>query len=105
MSLPAATDPKTFHFRNLHPRIFIGTASDRYAGWIGQIYSQARYEGRITKRTKVIAGKNFIEEVLPLDSVEEYFEHFSVLEIDFTFYRLLLDQEGQHTLNYRVLEN
>jgi hypothetical protein len=28
-----------------------------------------------------------------------------VLEIDFTFYRLLLDQEGQHTLNYRVLEN
>ena len=103
MSLPGETDPKTFHFRNLHPRIFLGTASDRYAGWIGQIYSQDRYEGRITKRTKAIAGKNFSEEVLPVDSVEEYFEHFSVLEIDFTFYRLLLDENGQPTPNYQVL--
>ena len=38
---------KSFHFRNLHPQIFIGTASDRYAGWIGQIYSADKYEGRI----------------------------------------------------------
>jgi hypothetical protein len=28
-----------------------------------------------------------------------------VLEIDFTFYRLLLDQDGQPTQNYHVLEN
>ena len=93
-----------FHFRNLHPQIFIGTASDRYAGWLGQIYSQDRYQGRITKRTKIIAGKSFIEEVLPVDSVEEYFEHFPVLEIDFTFYRPLLDQNGQPTQNYQVLK-
>jgi hypothetical protein len=98
-------NPETLYFRNLHPQVFIGTASDRYAGWIGQIYSKDRYEGWITRRTKVIAGKTFIEEVLPVDSVGEYFEHFPVLEIDFTFYRLLLDQDGQHTQNYRVLEN
>src|SRR5450759_1272492 len=75
------TNLKPFHFRNIHPLISIGTASDRYAGWIGQIYSQDRYEGRITKRTKIISGKTFVEEVLPVDSVEEYFEHFPVLSL------------------------
>jgi len=82
----------------------MGTASDRYAGWLGQIYSPDLYKNRITKRTKIIAGKSFIEEVLPVDSVEEYFEHFSVLEIDFTFYRPLLDHNGQPTQNYQVLK-
>jgi hypothetical protein len=105
MTASFKTNPQTFHFRNLHPKIFIGTASDRYAGWIGQIYSQERYEGRITKRTKIIGAHTFTEEVLPVDSVEEYFEHFSVLEIDFTFYRPLLDQDGQPTQNYQVLKN
>src|SRR5665647_1422748 len=94
-----------FNFRNLHPQILIGTASDRYAGWIGQIYSQDRYQGRITKRTKIISGKSFIEEVLPVDSGEEYFEHFLVLEIDFIFYRPLFDQNGQPNQNYAVLKN
>jgi uncharacterized protein YecE (DUF72 family) len=37
-------------------------------------------------------GKTFIEEVLPVDSVQEYFEHFPVLEIDFTFYRVTCPQ-------------
>jgi len=95
---------ETFHFRNIHPLIAIGTASDRYAGWIGQIYSQDRYQGRITKRTKIVALKSFTEEVLPVDCVEEYFEHFPVLEIDFIFYRPLLDQDGQPTPNYQVLK-
>jgi uncharacterized protein YecE (DUF72 family) len=94
-----------FYFRNLHPQVLIGTASDRYAGWIGQIYSPDRYQGHITKRTKTIGGKSFIEEVLPVDSVEEYFEHFPVLEIDFTFYRPLLDEHGQPTQNYQVLKS
>jgi uncharacterized protein YecE (DUF72 family) len=98
------TNFDTFHFRNLHPQVFIGTASDRYAGWLGQIYSPDRYTGRITQRSKVIAGRTFVEQVLPVDSVEEYFEHFPVLEIDFTFYRPLLDQHGQPTQNFRVLK-
>jgi uncharacterized protein YecE (DUF72 family) len=105
MSPTLEANPQTFHFRNLHPQILLGTASDRYSGWIGQIYSKDHYTGRITKRTKVITGKAFIEEVLPVDSSKEYFEHFPVLEIDFTFYRLLLDQDGQPSQNYQVLEN
>jgi uncharacterized protein YecE (DUF72 family) len=105
MSPAPETNLQTFNFRNLHPHILLGTASDRYAGWIGQIYSPDRYTGRITKRTKIIAGETFIEKVLPVDSSKEYFEHFPVLEIDFTFYRLLLDQDGQPTQNYHVLEN
>jgi uncharacterized protein YecE (DUF72 family) len=98
------TNFDTFHFRNLHPQVFIGTARDRYAGWVGQIYSPDRYVGQFTHRNKVIAGRSFIEEVLPVDSVEEYFEHFPVLEIDFTFYRPLLDQHGQPTRNFQVLK-
>ncbi|MGA9754980.1 MAG: DUF72 domain-containing protein, partial [Desulfobaccales bacterium] len=103
-SQPPKTDLESFHFRNLHHKVLIGTASDRYAGWIGQIYSQDRYAGRITKRTKIVALKSFTEEVLPVDSVEEYFEHFPVLEIDFIFYRPLLDQNGQPNQNYQVLK-
>jgi len=93
-----------FDFRHLHPLIRIGTASDRYAGWLGQVYSEERYKGRITRRHKVIGDRSLVEEVLPVDSVAEYFEHFPVLEIDFTFYRPLLDQKGKPTPNYQVLK-
>jgi uncharacterized protein YecE (DUF72 family) len=98
-----ASNPEKFQFRGLHPKVFIGTASDRYAGWIGQIYSPGRYENRITHRTHKVGKESFKEEVLPVESVEEYFEHFSVLEIDYTFYRPLLDKEGKSTENFRVL--
>ncbi|MBC8392839.1 MAG: DUF72 domain-containing protein [Deltaproteobacteria bacterium] len=90
-----------FNFRNIHPQISLGTASDRYGGWIGQIYSEGRYQ--ITRRSKKIAEKVFLEEVLPVESVSEYFEHFSVLEIDFTFYRPLLDSALKPTPSYYVL--
>ena len=76
---------KKFLFRHLHPQVKMGTASDRYAGWLGQIYTEERYQGRIGQRTKVVGEHTFTEEVLPVDSVAEYFEHFPVLEIDFTF--------------------
>jgi uncharacterized protein YecE (DUF72 family) len=92
-----------FDFRQVHPRLYIGTMSDRYAGWLGQIYTEERYAGRITSRTKTLKGNIFTEEVLPVDSVQEYFEHFPVLEIDFTFYRPLRDKEGNATQNYHVL--
>ncbi|MEJ2024776.1 MAG: DUF72 domain-containing protein, partial [Deltaproteobacteria bacterium] len=64
---------KSFHFRHLDPLLFLGTASDRYAGWLGQIYSKERYFGRITQRNKRVGGKHFVEAVLPVESVEEYF--------------------------------
>ena len=55
-------------------------------------------------RTHKVGGKSFIEEVLPVESVEEYFEHFPILEIDYTFYRPLLDQGGKPTPNYFTLK-
>jgi uncharacterized protein YecE (DUF72 family) len=72
---------------------------------MGQIYAPERYAaGQITRRSHTVGGKAFVEEVLPVSSVEEYFDHFRVLEIDFTFYRFLLEEDGRPTSNYRVLQ-
>ncbi|MGA2935685.1 MAG: DUF72 domain-containing protein [Syntrophobacteraceae bacterium] len=78
-------------FRSIHPQISIGTASDRYRGWTGQIYSEELYTEQITSRTNRVGNKSFREEVLPVDSVREYFQHFKVLEIDYTFYAPLIE--------------
>jgi len=64
---------KSFLFRELHQRILIGTASDRYAGWIGQIYSEGRYEKGITRRSHKVGDKTFNEETLPADGVTRIF--------------------------------
>jgi uncharacterized protein YecE (DUF72 family) len=104
MTISEGLDLKKFKFHGLHPGISIGMASDRYAGWIGQIYSKEHYEGKITHRTHKIGEKSFTEEVLPVESVEEYFEHFPILEIDYTFYRPLLDKTGKPTPNYFTLK-
>lgn len=92
-----------FCFRGLHPQVAVGTASDRYAGWIGQIYTRERYAGRITRRTHEVGGRRYLEEVLPVDSVEEYFQHFGALELDFTFYRPLLDEHLQPTDTFHIV--
>ncbi len=101
--MTARFDPEAFFFRGIHPHLHLGTTSDRYAGWIGQIYTPGRYAGRVTRRSRRLAGRTFTEEVLPVESVEEYFEHFDVLEIDYTFYRPLLDADGRATTNFHVL--
>ncbi len=28
-----------FQFRGIHPDVFLGACTDRYSGWIGQVYS------------------------------------------------------------------
>ena len=104
MSHDLRTDIKKFNFRHLHPQVRMGTASDRYAGWVGQIYAGERYQGRIGQRTKVVGEHTFIEEVLPVDSVAEYFQHFPILEIDFTFYQPLVDRNGKPTQSFKVLQ-
>jgi len=83
----------------------VGTASDRYAGWLGQIYTPGKYEGKISARKRRLGGKTFEEKVLPVESLREYFRHFPVLEIDYTFYRLLLDPSGNPTDTFRVLQS
>ncbi|MBW1981738.1 MAG: DUF72 domain-containing protein [Deltaproteobacteria bacterium] len=104
MAPSAGRELDSFQFRSLHPLVFLGTASDRYAGWLGQIYTRERYQGRIKRRRTVVAGQSLVQEVLPLDSVAEYFEHFRTLELDFTFYRLLLEEDGTPTANYGLLQ-
>jgi uncharacterized protein YecE (DUF72 family) len=97
------SDLDRFRFRGLHPAIRIGMASDRYAGWIGQVYSEGRYDREISRRSHRVGGKSFEERILPVRSVGEYFEHFPLLEIDYTFYRLLLNPDGTPTQNHHVL--
>jgi uncharacterized protein YecE (DUF72 family) len=92
-----------FRFRDLHPLAAIGTASDRYAGWLGQIYTPERYAGRVKRRSHTVGGRTFVEEVLPVESVEEYFEHFGALEIDFTYYRPLLDEQRHPTETFHLV--
>jgi uncharacterized protein YecE (DUF72 family) len=104
MSRTPAADLEHFRFHHLHPLVKMGTASDRYAGWLGQIYSKERYRGCVNQRTKVVGEHSFTEEVLPVDSVTEYFEHFPVLEIDFTFYRFLKDQNDKPTQTFQTLK-
>jgi uncharacterized protein YecE (DUF72 family) len=103
MSHDFREDIEKFVFRHLHPQVRLGKASDRYAGWLGQIYTGDRYAGSIRQRSKEVGGQTFTEAVLPVESVAEYFEHFPVLEIDFTFYRLLKDQHGKPTQNFQTL--
>lgn len=95
---------KKFQFRGLHPNILLGTASDRYDGWTGQIYNGEKYKASITRRSKRVGGKSFVEKILPVESLEEYFAHFRVLEIDFTFYSPLLDNEYKPTNNFHILK-
>jgi len=92
-----------YKFRAIHPHVRFGTASDRYGGWIGQIYPEETYGNQISTRTRTLNGQSFEERRVPVESVRHYFQHFEVLELDFTFYRPLLDAEGTRSSNYHVL--
>jgi uncharacterized protein YecE (DUF72 family) len=92
-----------FEFRGLSPNVRFGTASDRYAGWIGQIYPED-YRSRISSRRRKLGNKTFEERTVPVESIADYFEHFEVLELDFTFYRTLIGPDGKPSNNYVVLQ-
>ena len=110
--MPPSTESRTvddrraaaddFNFHDLHPHARFGTASDRYAGWLGQIYSEATFGERISSRKRTLGGRTFEERQLPIESVREYFNHFEVLELDFTFYRPLREN-GDPSSNSFVL--
>ncbi len=99
----AAAD--AYDFRDVHPHVRFGTASDRYGGWLGQIYPRERYVDQISTRSRKMGGESFTERRVPIESVRDYFEHFQVLEIDFTFYRPLLEENDEPGSNYHVLSN
>lgn len=96
-------DINAFDFRHIHPDVQFGTASDRYAGWIGQIYSESWRE-RVSSRKRKLGGRTFDERQVPVESAGEYFEHFNVLELDFTFYRVLREPDGQAGGNWFALQ-
>ena len=98
----AAAD--AFDFRHTHPALKVGTASDRYAAWLGQIYPRAAWQDRVETRPKKTSKGNFEERLLPLESVDDYFQHFDVLELDFTYYRPLLNAEGSPEAGYFTLK-
>lgn len=91
-----------YDLRAIHPNLRLGTASDRYAGWIGQIYPEI-YREQISSRSRKLKGRSFKERMLPVDSVEHYFRHFDVLELDFTFYRPLREVDGEPSSTYHTL--
>ena len=93
-----------YDFRGVRPAARFGTASDRYAGWIGQVYPW-RYATKTSTRTRTLGGREFQEEQVPVESVRDYFEHFEVLELDFPFYRPLLDDDGAPTSSHRALQH
>lgn len=94
-----------YRFHHVHPHARFGSASDRYGGWIGQIYPEDRYATKISERKRNLGGNQYTERRVPISSVKDYFEHFGVLEIDFTFYRPLLESDGSPSNNYGVLQN
>lgn len=104
MTNDAYADVDRFRFRTLHPNLRFGTASDRYAGWIGQIYPEDHYADRVSSRKRKLGGRSFEERTVPVESTADFFEHFGVVELDFTFYRPLLDPNGDPSSNLFVLE-
>ena len=94
---------EAYRFHDVHPSVYFGTASDRYGGWIGQIYPEDVYASAVSTRSRKMRGKSFEERRVPIASVKDYFKHFAVLEIDFTFYRPLLDDNGDPTPAYFTL--
>jgi uncharacterized protein YecE (DUF72 family) len=85
-----------FDFHGLSENLRFGTASDRYAGWLGQVYSP-RLENEVTSRRKKLGKNSFEERLVPVSSTADFFNHFDVLEVDFTYYRPLVDVDGTET--------
>ena len=94
---------EAYDFRTLTASVRFGTASDRYAGWLGQIYPES-YTAEVSSRSRKLGKETYKERTLPIRSVVDYFEHFGVLELDFTYYRPLLDDDGTPSNNHFVLD-
>ncbi|MCH7638923.1 MAG: DUF72 domain-containing protein [Bacteroidetes bacterium] len=83
-----------YAFRDISEYVRFGTASDRYATWRGQIYT-SQWDDAVKMRTKKFGKNTFREETVPVASTEEYFEHFGIVELDFTFYNPLIKEDGE----------
>ena len=85
VDLPLFDEPPSFDREALAARlarlaaesIFIGTSSWKYAGWLGQIYTQSRYLSR---------GR-FSKKLFEATCIREYAETFPTVCGDFAFYQ------------------
>jgi hypothetical protein len=93
-----------YDLRRIHPLLRFGSASDRYAAWIGQVYPRDVWAGEVKSRAKRVGAQTFQERLLPVASVADYFEHFGVLELDFTYYRPLVEPTGKPSPGLFTLE-
>lgn len=84
-----------FDVRGLHPLVRLGSASDRYAAWIDQVYPRDVWAGEVVSKPKRIGNKTLDDRLLPVASAEDYFLHFPDLELDFTYYRPLVEPSGK----------
>ena len=110
MSTPRPVDDRRaeaerFDLRRIHPVLHFGSASDRYAAWIDQVYPRDVWADQVTTRRKAVAGRSYEERLLPVASVEDYFLHFGVLEVDSTYYRPLLEASGKPSPGLFALEH
>ena len=103
----STADPRAsvarYDLRRVHPALRFGTASDRYAGWMDKVYPRDVWGDRVTSRSKRVGGGSVEERMIPVESVEDYFLHFGVLELDFPFYRPLLEPDGKPSTNLHTL--
>lgn len=88
-------EAERYDVRRVHPQLSFGSASDRYAAWIDQIYPRDVWAGQVASRAKRVGAESFDERLLPIASVEDYFLHFGTLELDFTYYAPLLSTTGK----------
>ena len=94
---------EAYDVREVHPNLRIGTASDRFAAWLGQVYPVDVWAGEVVSRPKKTSRGTFEERLLPMGSVADYFEHFSILELDFTYYRPLRTAAGAEEAGMHIL--
>jgi hypothetical protein len=84
-----------YDVRGLHPLVRFGSASDRYAAWMDQVYPRDVWAGEVVSKPKRIGTRTLDDRLLPVGSAEDYFLHFPDLELDFTYYRPLLEPSGK----------
>jgi len=74
-------------------------AMKRIAREQARVYVFDRFRTRLPKMA-TSRKPSTSEKIIPVVSVTEYFEPFTLLGIDYTYYRLLLEKDGKSTLEF-----
>ncbi|NNF57556.1 MAG: DUF72 domain-containing protein, partial [Rhodothermaceae bacterium] len=55
-----------YDVRRIHPQLRFGTASDRFAAWMDQVYPRDIWADQVMTRSKKVGGQSFEERLLPI---------------------------------------